>query len=396
MNALNRSLQFQVEQLQAENAALKEVVSRVGPPSSQKEKFIFVNADDFSREFNEDWRIKGVIPARGVGIIYGESQTFKSFIILHIGESVIRGDRWCSKKVNPGDVVYIVAEGAAGIAKRIIGLRDVMGERETPYSLFVMKGAPNLGTEKGDLAGLISAIEAVTANPALVILDTLSKCLGGGDENGLGMQIYQQNCELISAKFNTFVLSAHHSGYGGDDRPRGHSSLKGGVDFSARVTRPDKTKMVTRLMLEKEKDEKSQTEFDIYVERRVVGFDADGDEVSTLAVVSVEEAEPAEPAPAPLPRSSRTFLDAIRTALRADGQLVMPRADGRQVRAVGLDKVRRVFDSAAPAVGDTERKRADARRKSAKRALDDLIARNLAGYAESAGVEWVWLTGDSQ
>ena len=34
-------------------------------------------------DLNTEWRIKGVLPKQGVGLIYGKSQSFKSFIAMH-------------------------------------------------------------------------------------------------------------------------------------------------------------------------------------------------------------------------------------------------------------------------------------------------------------------------
>ncbi len=94
----------------------------------------------------------------------------------------------------------------------------------------MIAAAPNLGGEKDDLAELIASVEAAGVAPGLIVLDTLAQSLGGGDEDGTGMQQLVANATALANRFRALVLIIHHVGLGDDKRPRGHSGLLGAND----------------------------------------------------------------------------------------------------------------------------------------------------------------------
>ena len=119
--------------------------------------------------------------------------------------------------------------------------------------------------------------------PSLIVLDTLSQMLHGAEENGAGMTAFIQNAQALSTRFDCFVLAVHHTGYGPQDRMRGHSSLRGAVDAAIRVDRlPDGYS--SAVTFEKNKDGKSDIRVTATLRTIVVGKDEDGDDVDTLVV----------------------------------------------------------------------------------------------------------------
>ena len=102
-------------------------------------------------DLNTEWLIKGVFPKQGVGLIYGKSQSFKSFVTMHIALSVALGLPWAGKRVKKAPVVYIAAEGAHGLRKRKEGYVKSRSDFPVEVDFNLISAAPNLGTEKGDL-----------------------------------------------------------------------------------------------------------------------------------------------------------------------------------------------------------------------------------------------------
>ena len=78
--------------------------------------------------------IDGVIPKQGVGLLFGELQTFKSFIALDLAISL--GSQWAGRTTATAPVVYIGAEGAAGLRKRKEGLVLFLPYADGPFRRF--------------------------------------------------------------------------------------------------------------------------------------------------------------------------------------------------------------------------------------------------------------------
>jgi hypothetical protein len=235
-----------------------------------------------------DYMIKGLIPSQGFGVIYGASGTFKSFIALDMAYHIALGRPWAGRRVSKGVALYIAAEGMAGMAKRIDGFRSAHREWPDRVPFALMPATPNLGSPKGDLGVLIHSIECMGQAPRLIVLDTLSQMLCGAEENGSGMTAFIQNAQALSSRFNCFVLAVHHTGYGPQDRMRGHSSLRGAVDAAIRVEKlPDGYS--SAIVFEKNKDGKADITVTETLRTVVMGTDEDGDDIDTLVVRSLEE-----------------------------------------------------------------------------------------------------------
>jgi hypothetical protein len=102
--------------------------------------------------------------------------------------------------------------------------------------------------DKDGAALVIAAIEALTDQygiPALVIIDTLSRNFGGGDEsNTRDMSDFVQVIDRdLRHRFGAAVLIVHHTGLSATDRGRGSSVLKGALDFEYLIeVNPDNTR----------------------------------------------------------------------------------------------------------------------------------------------------------
>src|SRR3712207_4979678 len=65
------------------------------------------------------WLIDGVLTEGGVAALYGSPGSFKTFIALDMAASVAVGIGWAGKPTRRRRVLYISAEGAAGLQDRI-------------------------------------------------------------------------------------------------------------------------------------------------------------------------------------------------------------------------------------------------------------------------------------
>ena len=304
-------------------------------------KFALVDWNDIAFDPNEEWLVEDVLPMRGFGVIFGRPRSFKSFIALHLAHHVILGSTWAGKPVEKGKVVYIAAEGAAGMRKRIAAYQPKRSVPQGDFSL--IEASPNLGSSEGDLPALIAAVETSSIKPTLIVIDTTAKTIGAAEENGAGMAAFVGNAGKLSQHFNCLVLGVHHVGHdeAAQKRPRGWSGLGGALDVQILCERPGDEKRTT-LTIQKLKDEEDGICFEARLSRVVVGIDRHGKEASTLIVDEVvATGAAAEPA-----TGKRAEADIIRHEyLKAYDRLADAAAasagfNGNSVRKVSVDAIR--------------------------------------------------------
>ena len=83
-----------------------------------------------------------------------------------------------------------------------------------------------------DQVALIAAVRAVTSKPILVVIDTLARNFGTGDENDQrDMNAFVKGCDTLREEFDgATVLVVHHPGKDQRRGARGSLVLAGAVD----------------------------------------------------------------------------------------------------------------------------------------------------------------------
>jgi hypothetical protein len=215
-------------------------------------RFKLLTLDELALLEPPAWLVEGYLPEDGTIVLYGEPGGGKTFIALDWTLSIATGTPWLKRGAQPGAVVYIYAEGARGIAQRCDawfkehGLTAAPGFRPVacPVNLLDMK---EVGT-------LVQAILTAEVKPRLIVIDTLARCFGGGDENQTrDMNAFVAGCDHLRRFFpGASVLIVHHTGKNAEKGARGSIALKGAADAEFLVT---KTKSGTiRLRNTKQKD----------------------------------------------------------------------------------------------------------------------------------------------
>lgn len=384
----------------ADDATLQEPPGAYVPPGTPaqplKSKFHIERWGSIVFDGREEWAIKRILPRQGLAAIYGKPGSLKSFVASHIALCIALGWPWAGRRVTQGAVVYVAAEGAGGLRKRKAGFAIAHPDlpAEVPFALIAT--APNLGTEKGDLAALVSAIEGAGVCPVLIVLDTLAQTLGAGDENGAGMTAFVANAGALAAHFRALVLIVHHVGLGDDRRMRGHSSLNGALD-AVILSERQEGEIAATLTLQKLKDEASEERLMARLSRVVLGYDEEGDEISTLVVDSIEDVERAQPTQKPksVPPSQRLLMATVAEAIDDAGKTISPfGASGPVVRAVADATVRTRFYSRIAEqaeAGEGAGKIAERQRKGFNRAIGEAIKAQRVIAGEHNGERFIWL-----
>ncbi len=183
--------------------------------------------------------IEGLLDTTAMSVIYGHSGSYKTFVTLDIAFHIAAGRPWQGRAVCQGLGVYIAAEGGRGIRKRLAALRKHYGVDDIPFAL--VPCPINLLDAKADLPELIKLIHAAEESygaPArLVVIDTLSRALAGGDENtSTDMGAFVRNVDQIRAQVpTTHLCIVHHSGKDASKGARGWSGLRAATDTEIEI-----------------------------------------------------------------------------------------------------------------------------------------------------------------
>src|SRR5580704_8305626 len=110
-------------------------------------KFILERWSEIVFDGREEWLIKRVLPRRGLAAIYGKPGSFKSFVAMHIAMCIALGREWAGRRVAQASVVYIGAEGAAGLRKRKAGYVKAWRDLPEQVGFSLVSAAPNLGSD---------------------------------------------------------------------------------------------------------------------------------------------------------------------------------------------------------------------------------------------------------
>ncbi len=252
-------------------------------PLEGRRKFEAIPLHEFVSAPSPSWMIKGILPHSGLAMIYGASGSGKSFLAIDIALSIALGSEWCGKKVSQGNVVYIAAEGAAGIRKRFkaYALHHSLDTKNIPIS--AIEDAPNLhGNDATRLLSEIQKVEGVR----VVVVDTLAQSSPGADENSAkDMGAILSKCKKIQEETGALVILIHHSGKDSSKGARGWSGIFAAMDTVIEVRSNKETRIAK---ITKQKDGEDGIEYSFALHPITLGWDDDDDEITSCIVVYVE------------------------------------------------------------------------------------------------------------
>lgn len=186
----------------------------------------------------------GLIPADSVGFLAGKSGSYKSFLAVSWACHLAAGRAWLGQAdfavPERVRVLYVAAEGAAGIAQRIQAW-ELANNTELPAGSLVVYPRPiKLNSElvAEELHTLVGTEEF-----GMVIVDTYHRAAGGGDENKeQDFAVVFEAVARLRDDFSCSTLFLDHTGHGGG-RPRGTSAK---IDDSDYVVVTDYEGMIRR------------------------------------------------------------------------------------------------------------------------------------------------------
>ncbi|WP_326779680.1 AAA family ATPase [Streptomyces longwoodensis] len=226
--------------------------------------------------------------------IVGPSGHMKSFVTIDLAGHVGTGMNWHGHYVRQGTVVYLVAEGARGIRKRVRAWEKHYGLKMDNV-LFLPRPVQAMGPEWDTLIEAMRRLQ-----PQLIVIDTQARISVGVEENSakeLGVVV--ERIEELRRATQACVLVIHHTGHVGE-HGRGSSSAKGALQSELHVSKKGDTakNIVVTVKVGKQKDDEESD--DLQFGLKVITLDGeakpDGRPVTSVVLESLDH-RPAELVP---------------------------------------------------------------------------------------------------
>jgi hypothetical protein len=283
-------------------------------PSSKLEWF-----DDIQLVIQSPYIIKGTLDWGAMSVVYGPSNSGKTFFALDVAFHVAINSEWRGKRVHGGSVLYLAAEGGNGIANRMAALRSTSGVVDVPLAL--RRAGLDLLNPRADTNHVLALAAEVAerGDLALIVVDTLSRVIAGGDENAASdMTAFIKNVDLIRQRTGAHLMIIHHTGKDAAKGARGHSSLRAATDTEIEIMVDDFGNHVAKV--NKQRDYQGGDEFVFDLKSVFLGQDQDGDDVTSCVVEIMEKPKDVGGELPPMDKC-RAILNAIDEAWREKNPL---------------------------------------------------------------------------
>jgi hypothetical protein len=265
--------------------------------------------------------VEGLIIKAAMSVIYGPSNCGKTFFMTDLALHVALGLEWRGREVERMGVIYCAMEGAHGIQNRVAAFSLACGLTGQAIPFAIIPVALNLLDAKADTSRLIDAIMAAAERMAipvgLVVMDTLSRAMAGGNENSAeDMGALVVNSDRIRQATGAHVAWIHHSGKDQAQGARGHSLLRAATDTEIEISRADNdSPSIARVT--KQRELEIDGVFGFTLKRVELGLNHRGKPVTSCIV------EPTDDRPAK-PRISLTNGEAMALRILHDVMATQP------------------------------------------------------------------------
>jgi hypothetical protein len=314
-------------------------------------------------------------------VVYGEPGSRKTFWVLDLCLHVASGRQWNGLEVDHGAVIYCALEGGAGIRNRVAAAQRRLGlPSDTAFVLLQMPlDLRDPDADSGNLIEIIRQISERLALPVrMVVIDTLSRALNGGNENGpedMGALI--GNADRIRFETGACVLFIHHCGKDAARGSRGHSSLKAATDTEIEIiTSEDGASSIATVI--RQRDLEIGSSFNFSLDVVALGTNRRGKPITSCVVAPAR----AGTRPQNLTGDKARAYDLLTNAVAAEGQLgaagVPP-----GIRSVSENTWRDAFYA-----GAMPGQKQDTKRKAFERATKSLVS-DLRVVGMGGGHVWL-------
>lgn len=232
----------------AERAGWINPMAGSGPMEDPEENLFddlkAVFASDLPKECEfPDELIEGLLVRNEFSILYGDSNSGKTFFAIDMACAICLGIPWMGRRTEQGLVVYLASESPASIRLRLQAY-----ERHHKVTLgnniLIVQAPVNFYQSELDVKKLSRLLKKVSQTTGkrveMIIGDTLARISAGANENaGEDMGRVMERFDNLKDSVNAHIMIISHSGKDATRGLRGWSGIKAHVDTEIEVKADD-------------------------------------------------------------------------------------------------------------------------------------------------------------
>ena len=260
----------------------------------EQRKISILSLDELRALKPPEYLIPRAIPERGLIYLVAEPSSKKTFLAIHMAACIATGRPFFDTPVKQGKVVYVAAEGQAGICKRIDAWEIDHGVAIPTNSFSVIPEAVHLNNSESLNALCVNLAAHREKNGAidLLIIDTLNRSLEGDENAAKDMSNFVRGCTEIINLLGCAIMLLHHPSKGGTGGARGHSALNGAADIGLEIKNGKKDIFTVKMNAKPPKDDEPAP--DLTLKAKIIdlshkhGFDTQGEPITSLVLEKVD------------------------------------------------------------------------------------------------------------
>lgn len=253
--------------------------------------------------------VDGILEQNTFAVVYGPSNSGKTFLCTALAYHIAAGLPWDGHEVDPGAVVYVAAEGGRGVNKRLAALNTHFAP-SSPPPLALVPCPIDLNKSDADVKAIIRLAKGYAASKAqplrLIVIDTLSRALAGGDENSsVDMGNFIKNIDRLRSAADCTVLVVHHTGKNVANGARGWSGLRAAIDTEIEVEEGN------LISVEKQRDLDKIQPKNFKLEIVTIGTTPNGKDITSCVLQIITSAEAEFNGRMDVPPAAQEYLDIL-------------------------------------------------------------------------------------
>lgn len=226
----------------------RELLPRGNGRALPTRKLRYTLFDDIDPQPKKVFLVERLLGAGETSSFFGRPGSGKSVLAGDMACHIAAGMPWLGRRVNKGAVLYVAAERARLVERRLAAFRKYHQRYNLPLAL--VAGTVDLMSNCEHVEEIATRANELTSrfslSVVLIVVDTVSRVLNGGDENSpkdMGALIaYAAHLQEVTG---AHILLIHHVPQDGNIRLRGHGALLGSLDTVVAIEKSGATRTAT-------------------------------------------------------------------------------------------------------------------------------------------------------
>ncbi|MFN9355665.1 MAG: ATP-binding protein [Alphaproteobacteria bacterium] len=195
--------------------------------SPSTENFEVSLASTFASRPPPEWLVEGLIPAKAITLLMGQSQAKKSFIAIDLAACIASGREFLGRKTKPGAVLYLAIEDSFDLGLRFKAVMENFDDASSQRLLVSESSVtlPGNTVAFGDLRKFLRA-HSEGANPIrTIVIDTYVYFHDGDINSPSDTSTILRELRSLIQQFKLSIIVVCHPARDNDKRPMGAMNL---------------------------------------------------------------------------------------------------------------------------------------------------------------------------